>query len=33
MSRLRARWDRFLSSALGTPGRQPEDRTDHGMPR
>lgn len=23
--------DRALSRALGTPGRQPEDRYDHGM--
>lgn len=26
-------WDRYLSIASGTPGRQCEDRTDYGMDR
>ena len=29
--RLSQWWDRRLSSALGTPGRQVEDRSDYGM--
>lgn len=30
--RLIRRWlDRALSYALGTPGRSPEDRDDHGL--
>jgi hypothetical protein len=31
--RLARWWDRVLSSALGTPGRQVEDRSDYGMGR
>lgn len=29
---LRTKYDRFLSNALGTPGRQCEDRAEHDHP-